>query len=123
MSHAVLAPVINGTASPRPANGIRGGAGASRIGITLMPEEARHIDQQFSDIRELLVRIDTKLEGTMQKAADHETRLRAVEERAPQGLKEQVDSLRQWRAQAVGAALILSAVIPTIITLALRNVS
>ena len=85
-----------------------GGAGASRIGFTLMPDEARRIDDNITELKVLLARIDAKLDASKSTTDDHEKRLREVEERAPVGLKEQVAALTQWRAQTIGAGLILS---------------
>jgi len=105
--------------APRPH---RDDAGASWNGFVLMADEARRIDDNITELKVLLARIEGKLDSSKSTADDHEKRLREVEERAPAGLREQVDSLRQWRAQVIGGGLMLSILSSSLTSLLLGHV-
>ncbi len=87
--HQLTAPAGATPVTPPPQ---LGDAGAARTGLVLMPDEARRIDDRLADLRELVVKIDVKLETLTGAKDDHERRIRAIE---------------QWRWVVTGAALVL----------------
>ncbi len=57
----------------------RGSVGAGRNGFTLMPDEARRIDDRLNDLLVSFARVEGKLDALTAARDDHETRLRTLE--------------------------------------------
>lgn len=72
-------------------------------------------DQSLSD-HDLLIRIDSKLDGVIEAKNDHETRLRTLEDKA-----EHTVTGKQLWAGLVGVAVLISTATPTIMTIIGRH--
>ena len=65
-----------------------------------MPDEARRIDDKLNELKNVVTRIDTKLDMISQSQTDHEKRLRTLE---------------AWRWTQLGGATVIASAVATIV--------